>query len=137
MRDRARILKRGFPVARQSIFTRFFLSGIAFTILGPCLFWLAYPIGPFLAAALAEVTVHTVRFLAFKTIVFPSNMGYLVSFPRYLVSALPLTVAGFTSVALFRHVLDRTALTLVSALISVVIGFLWSRFVYSQPVNRS
>ena len=64
-------------------------------------------------------------------------MGYLVSFPRYLVSALPLTVAGFTSVALFRHILDRTALTIVSALISVVIGFLWSRFVYSQPVNRS
>ena len=64
-------------------------------------------------------------------------MGYLVSLPRYLVSALPLTVAGFTNVALFRHVLDRTALTLVSALISVVIGFLWSRFVYSQPVNRN
>lgn len=64
-------------------------------------------------------------------------MGYVVSFPRYLVSALPLTLAGFTSVALFGHALDRTALTLVSALISVVIGFLWSRFVYSQPAKRS
>jgi hypothetical protein len=124
-------------VARQNIFTRFLLSGIAFTILGPCLFWIAYPIGPFLAAALAEVTVHAVRFLAFRTIVFPANMGYVVSFPRYLVSALPLTLAGFTSVALFGHALDRTALTLVSALISVVIGFLWSRFVYSQPAKRS
>ena len=105
-------------------------------MLGPCLFWLAYPMGPFQAAALAEVIVHTVRFWTFRTLVFPAERGFHVSLPRYLVSALPLTLGGFTSVALFKHVLDRTDLTLVSALISVVIGFLWSRFVYSHPVNR-
>ena len=124
-------------MTRQSIFTRFFVSGIVFTILGPCLFWLAYPLGPFLAAALAEMAVHSVRFFVFKKFVFPANMGYRISFPRYLVSALPLTLTGLLSVAFFKTILDRTALTLVSALISVMVGFLWSRFVYSQPVQRS
>lgn len=62
-------------------------------------------------------------------------MGYQVSIPRYLVSALPLTMTGFVSVALFKTILDRTALTLVSAFISVVVGFLWSRFIYRQPVD--
>ena len=93
--------------------------------------------GPFLAATLAEVAIHSVRFFTFRSFVFPAAMGYHVSIPRYLVSALPLTLTGFVSVALFRTVLDRTALTLVSAFISVVVSFLWSRFVYSQPVQRS
>ena len=128
------MLETGFPLVRQSIFTRFFLSGIVFTILGPCLFWLAYPMGPFIAAGLAEVAVHSVRFVTFRIFVFPADMGYRVSFPRYLISALPITLAGLTSVAVFRNVLDRTALTLVSALISVVVGFLWSRFIYTRPV---
>ena len=120
----------------KGIFTRFFLSGIVFTVLGPCLFWLAYPMGPFLAAALAEVAVHSVRYFTFKRFVFRAEMGYKVSIVRYLVSALPLTLAGFTSVAVFRNVLDRTALVLASTAISVVVGFLWSRFVYSQPLQR-
>ena len=105
-------------------------------MLGPCLFWLAYPMGPFQAAALAEVLVHTVRFLAFKTLVFPADRGYQVSVPRYLVTALPLTLAGLTSIAMLRNRLDRTSLTLASALISIVVGFFWSRFIYSQPVKR-
>ncbi len=105
-------------------------------MLGPCLFWLAYPMGPFRAAALAEVLVHTVRFLTFRTLVFPADRGYQVSVPRYLVSALPLTLAGLTSVAMLRNVLDRTSLTIAAALISMVVGFIWSRFIYSLPVKR-
>lgn len=133
---RVRIGQTGLAVLRQNIFTRFFLSGVLFTLLGPCLFWLAYPLGPFLAVALAELAVHSVRFITFRSFVFPARMGYCVSLPRYVISALPVTLAGFVSVALFRHRFDRTSLTLLTTLNAVVVGFLWSRFVYSRPVSR-
>jgi putative flippase GtrA len=117
-------------------FLRFGLSGIVFTILGPALFWLNYPLGPFVAIALAEFTVHVLRFATFKKLVFPARKGYKVSLARYVVSALPISCAGFASVALLRDHLDRASLTLVGVLISLLVGFVWSRFVYSQPVMR-
>jgi putative flippase GtrA len=120
----------------RDAFLRFGASGVVFTILGPAMFWLAYPLGPFLALAIAELGVQSVRFVTFRSLVFPASKGYRVSLPRYVVSALPLTFTGFASVALLRHHLDRTALTLVGALTSLVVGFLWSRFVYSQPVQQ-
>lgn len=117
---------------------RFGLSGVVFTILGPALFWLAYPLGPFLAVAIAELGVHSLRFLAFRTLVFPAHKGYKVNLPRYGVSALPVTLTGFLAVALLRHRLGRTELTLVGALISLVVGFVWSRYIYARPlVKRS
>ena len=105
---------------------RFGLSGIVFTLMGPALFWIAYPSGPFLAVILAELSVHTIRFFVFRTLVFPTQKGYRVSLPRYLISALPLTLTGLISVAIFKNILDRTALTLVSSLLSLAVGFLWS-----------
>ncbi len=117
-------------------FLRFGLSGVVFTILGPALFWLAYPLGPFLALAVAELSVHIVRFATFRKLVFPAHKGYRVSLPRYVLSALPVSLAGVITVALFRHRLDRTTLTLSGVLIALVVGFLWSRFVYSQPVAK-
>lgn len=117
-------------------FLRFGLSGVVFTILGPALFWLAYPLGPFVAVAVAELLVHAVRFATFRQLVFPAHRGYRVSLPRYVLSALPVSLAGVLSVALFRNRLDRTALTLTGALIAVVVGFVWSRYVYSQPVAK-
>lgn len=113
---------------------RFGLSGVVFTILGPALFWLAYPLGPFVAVAIAELGVHSVRFVSFRTLVFPARKGYRVNLPRYVVSALPVTLTGVLLVALLRHKLSRTELTLVGALVSLVVGFVWSRFVYSKPV---
>lgn len=120
----------------RQAFLRFGMSGVVFTILGPSLFWLAYPLGPFVAVAVAEVSVHLLRFFTFRQVVFPAHRGYRVSLPRYVVSALPVSLAGVITVALFRHRLDRTTLTLTGALIALVVGFLWSRYVYSQPVAR-
>jgi len=127
--------KDSFESARRA-FLRFGLSGIVFTILGPSLFWLAYPMGPLVAIAVAELSVHAIRFAIFQKLVFPAHKGYRVSIARYVVSALPITCAGFASVALLRNHLDRTSLTLVGLLISLLVGFVWSRFVYSQPVMR-
>jgi len=111
----------------RSAFLRFGLSGVVFTILGPALFWLAYPLGPFVAVAVAELSVHALRFATFRKLVFPAHRGYRVSLPRYVVSALPVSLTGFTVVVLFRNRLDRTAL---------VVGFVWSPYVYSQPVAK-
>lgn len=120
----------------RSAFLRFGLSGVVFTILGPGLFWLAYPLGPFVAVAVAELLVHAVRFTTFRTLVFPARKGYRVSLQRYVLSALPVSLTGVIVVALFRNRLDRTTLTLTGVVIALVVGFVWSRFVYSRPVAK-
>lgn len=117
-------------------FLRFGLSGVVFTILGPALFWLAYPLGVFVAVAVAELTVHAIRFTTFRAVVFPAHKGYRVSLQRYALSALPVSLAGVVTVALLRDRLDRTALTLTGALIALVVGFVWSRYVYSRPLRK-
>jgi putative flippase GtrA len=117
-------------------FLRFGLSGVVFTMLGPSLFWLAYPLGPFVAVALSELLVHAVRFAVFRAVVFPAHRGYRVSLPRYVLSALPVTLTGLLSVALLHNRLDRTALTLTTAVIAILVGFIWSRYVYTRPATR-
>jgi putative flippase GtrA len=120
----------------RSAFLRFGLSGVVFTILGPALFWLAYPLGPFVAVAVAELVVHALRFGIFRKLVFPAQLGYRVSLPRYVLSALPVSLAGMVTVAVFRTRLDRTTLTLTGAIIALVVGFVWSRYLYSQPMAK-
>jgi hypothetical protein len=115
---------------------RFGITGVIFSVMSPVLFWLAYPMGPFLAAALAEFTVHTIRFHTFRWLVFPAAKGYRVSLPRYILSALPIWVAVFVSVAFFRNRLDRTTLTIVTAFTTVTVSFLWSRYVYTKPAGK-
>jgi len=115
-------------------FLRFGLSGVVFTILGPSLFWLAYPLGPMIGIGIAELSVHSLRFLTFRRIIFPAAKGYRVSLPRYLVSALPVTLACVAMVALLKNRLGRFELTLAGAIFSLLIGFTWSRFVYTKPI---
>lgn len=117
-------------------FLRFGLSGIVFSILGPGLFWLAYPLGPFVAVAFAELIAHALRFIIFRRFVFPAKKGYRVSLARYVVSALPVSLTGVLTVVLLHNKLDRTILTLTVAAIAMGVGFVWSRFVYSQPMAQ-
>jgi putative flippase GtrA len=121
---------------KRSAFFRFGLTGVVFTFLGPYMFWLAYPLGPLLAVGIAELSVHSVRFIVFRYIVFPARKGYNVNLKRYLIAILPVSLAGFLCVALFRNHLDRISLTLTAATLSLVIGFLWSRSVYIKPVSK-
>ena len=122
--------------SRTHAFLRFGLSGVVFTILGPTLFWLAYPLGPFAAVAVAELSIHSLRFATFRSLVFPTEKGYRVSLQRYVLSALPMSLTGFLVVSVFRNRLDRTALALTSALFSLLVGFVWSRYVYTRPLTR-
>lgn len=117
-------------------FVRFGLSGVVFTIIGPSLFWLAYPLGPFMAVAVAELIVHMIRFATFRSLVFPARKGYRVSLLRYVISALPVSLTGVLVVALFQDQFDRTTLSITLALNAVVIGFLWSRYLYNKPVRK-
>jgi putative flippase GtrA len=125
--------KRAHESGRRA-FLRFGLSGVVFTILGPALFWLAYPLGPFMALAVAELSVHALRFATFRKLVFPAHKGYRVSLPRYVMSALPVSLSGVMVVALLRNRLDRTMLTLTGGVIALFVGFVWSRYVYTRPV---
>jgi len=113
---------------------RFGLSGIVFTILGPMIFWLTYPLGPIAAVAVTELTVHAMRFGAFRMLVFPARKGYRVNLARYVLSALPMTCTGFASVALLHNHLSRTELTVAGTLITVLVSFVWTRFIYKHPV---
>ena len=115
------------------IFTRYGLIGIVFTLLGPGIFWLAYQDGPFLVLAIAEGSCHVLRFLSLRHLVLPRSHGFRVSVPRYIVAAIPTTLTGIVVVAIFRNLLGRTTLTILVALFSVSVGFLWSHFVYKQP----
>ena len=117
---------------RRYAFMRFSLSGVIFTSLGPTLFWFLYPVGPYLAVASTEIVIHTMRYFTFRHLIFPHKKGYRVSPVRYIVSALPVTLSSFVCVGLLKDVLNRTALTLCTALLSVIIGFLWSKFVYTR-----
>jgi len=108
-----------------------------FTVLGPGIFWLAYPLGPFKAVFLAEMTVHSVRFFTFRIAVFPAQKGYNVNIRRYVLSALPVSLTGLACIGLFRGRLDRTALTLTCTFVTVIAGFLWSRFIYALPARNS
>jgi|GEM_PF-2631089 len=116
-------------------FTRYGLSGVFFTIVGPGIFWLAYPAGPFLALGIAEASCHVLRYLSFRNLVFPRGHGFHVSVPRYIVTAIPTTLTNLVMVGIFRNLLNRTILTLVVALFSLSVGFLLSHFVYNQPEN--
>ncbi|MFN9622130.1 MAG: hypothetical protein ACK587_04760 [Cyanobacteriota bacterium] len=114
-------------------FLRFGLSGVVFTILGPLLFWFAYPLGPLIAIVMAEIIVHSVRYFTFRLLVFPASKGYNVNIQRYVISALPVSLTAFFTVVLLRNRLDRTSLTAIGAIISVGVGFAWSRYVYTKP----
>lgn len=116
-------------------FTRYGLNGIAFTILGPAIFWLAYPMGAFLALGLAEATCHVLRYFSFRFLVFPSSQGYTVSIARYIISIVPTITAGAVTIALFKGVIGRTELTVLGAATSLIVGYAWSRFVYKQKIS--
>ena len=118
---------------RHNAFVRFCLSGVFFTTLGPSLLWLSYPLGAFVAVGISEIVAHSLRFVSFRWFVFPASKGYKVTAMRYILSAFPISLANLLAVTLLRNQLDRTTLSFSVALISVCIGFLWSRFVYALP----
>jgi putative flippase GtrA len=118
---------------KNNSFIRFCLSGIFFTILGPGLLWIVYPLGVFVAVGLSELISHSLRYASFRLFVFPPAKGYRVTIRRYILSAAPVSMANLLTAALLKNQADRTTLTLTVAFISISVGFIWSRFVYTLP----
>jgi len=127
-------MKTNVKVEKKRLaFIRFGLSGLVFTVLGPTIFWIAYPLGPLVALAVAELNVHSLRFLIFRIFVFPAMKGYQVSLKRYVISALPVTLGCAAMVMLLSPWLERTRLTMAGAMFSLIIGFVCSRLIYIKP----
>jgi len=120
---------------RSKLFIRFSLSGALFTVLGPLLFWSLYPIGALTALVVAEVLVHLIRYVVFCHFVFTRTKGYIVTPRRYLLSTLPVTLFGIAFTWLLSATLGRLLLTLALSSTSMLVGFLWSRYVYSGAVG--
>jgi putative flippase GtrA len=121
----------------KATFGRYGISGVAFTLIGPSLFWLAYPAGPLLAWAFAELSCHILRYTSFRLFVFPRRHGYRVSVPRYLVSIMPTSMSTLALVGLLGRVLSRNMLTLCAAVVSVTVGFVWSHYIYTTQSDSS
>jgi putative flippase GtrA len=118
----------------KETFGRYGISGVAFTVIGPSLFWLAYPLGPILAWALAEASCHLLRYTIFRYFVFPRKLGFRVSVPRYLTSMMPTTLSTLALVGSLGQVLSRNTLSLFAAIVSATVGFWWSHYIYTIPV---
>jgi putative flippase GtrA len=88
-------------------FTRYGLSGVVFTLLGPGIFWLAYPAGPLLALVIAQASCHVLRYLSFRHLVFPRGHGFYVSVARYIVAAIPTTLTNIVMMAIFRNLISN------------------------------
>ena len=70
---------------------RYGISGIAFTIIGPVVFWFLYALGSVWSVVLTECIVHAVRFAVFKRFVFREKDGYKVDILGYIAAAAPVT----------------------------------------------
>jgi len=105
-------------------------NGIVFTFIGPSLFWLLYPLGPFLSVLATDSILHTLRFCSFKKIVFRDKSRYNVTFRGYLFSILPEIIIRLFLVDLLYNYLERGILTIVMAIISISLGYIISQTVF-------
>ena len=117
-----------------SAFSRFGVTGVFFTLLGPIIFLWAYQLGALLAYFISESVVHTVRYILFRLFVFTDSRGYRVTPLRYFLSILPSNLAGALVVLLLSPLVSKFTLIVIGTFFSVLIGFAWSFFLYKRPL---
>lgn len=117
-------------------FTRYGINGLVFSLLGPALFWMLYPLGAMPAWLLAEASCQLLRFASFHSLIFPRRLGYHVSILRYLTAIMPTSLTGLMVVAILQNHLNRTELTLTGATITTTIGFLVSHSIFRRPTGK-
>ncbi len=112
------------------------MSGVVFTIFGPTLFWLLYPLGPMLGLAISISIAHTSRYFVFRAFVFTRNQGYRVSPLRYLMSICPAVFAEFLVTSLTHRIFSRTIVVALAAGVAVCIGYLSSKYIFARPDSQ-
>ena len=116
-------------------YTSYSLCGGVFSVVGPLVFWLLYPLGPFAAVLLTEAIMHLARYRAFK-ILFRKSDGYKVLPGRYVASITPVVLANVAaSSLLYRHV-GREVLIVICTLTSMTVGFLWTIHIMSHEASE-
>ncbi len=115
---------------------RYLISGVVFTIFGPTLFWLLYPLGAMLGLAVSVSVAHTARYFVFRTFVFTRSQGYRVSPLRYLISICPAVLAEFLVTSLTYRFFARTVVVVLATGVSISIGYLSSKYIFSRPDSR-
>ena len=116
---------------------RYLISGVAFTIFGPTLFWLLYPFGAMFGLAASITVAHTARYFVFRVFVFTRNQGYRVSPIRYLMSICPAVLAEFLVTSLTYRFFSRTVVVALATGVSICIGYLSSKYIFSRPESHS
>ena len=116
---------------------RYLISGVVFTIFGPTLFWLLYPLGAMLGLAVSITVAHTARYFVFRVFVFTHNQGYRVSPIRYLMSICPAVLAEFLVTSMTYRFFSRNVVVALATAVSICIGYLSSKYIFSRPESYS
>ena len=116
---------------------RYFISGIVFTVFGPTLFWLLYPLGAMLGLSVSISVAHTARYFVFRVFVFSRNQGFRVSPLRYLMSICPAVLAELLVTSLTYRFFTRTVVVVLPTGVSICIGYLSSKYIFSRPESCS
>ncbi|KZR68777.1 GtrA-like protein [Prochlorococcus marinus str. MIT 1313] len=115
---------------------RYLISGVVFTIFGPTLFWLLYPLGAMLGLAVSITVAHAARYFVFRVFVFTRNQGYRVSPIRYLMSICPAVLAEFFVTSMTYRFFSRTVVVALATGVSICIGYLSSKYIFSRPDSQ-
>lgn len=112
-------------MATDNVLSRYVLWGIFFTLLGPCLFILLFPIGPIAAAYTTEMAIHSLRYNIYKNYVFTKKDAYKVTITRYIRACIPISTANICLTGLMSLITnDRIAISVTVTGASVGLGLI-------------
>lgn len=124
-------VKRLSSVSPQ--YARFLLTGAAFTLAGPALFYvMALQLAPLLASFLTEISMHSARCVIYNRFVFSSAGSGIRT---YLTAAVPLSLINFGLVFVLQHHWPLWQIAVLIGLQGATLGYLWSRFCYRYDLS--
>ncbi|MFN7630727.1 MAG: hypothetical protein ACK5Q7_06505 [Cyanobacteriota bacterium] len=114
-------------------YARFLLTGAAFTLAGPALFFvLALLWPPLLASVLTELSMHSLRCVVYNMFVFASAGSGIRT---YLTAAVPMSLVNFGLVYFLQDILPLWQLAFLIGVQGATIGYFWSRLCYRYDLS--
>ena len=116
---------------------KYILWGIMFTLIGPCLFWILFPVGPVASAFITETTVHTIRYNVYKRNVFSNKELYDVTVMKYIKACIPVTAGNICFVGLLSLITkDRTQITILATGFGIVLGIIANSLSFTRKKGK-